>query len=84
MRTRRFLERRNAHQSGDREPVLVAAGGEKGIGVLRQNAGFRPTRGRYKIYIIDEVHMLSKEAFCGRTPAFCASAPVLISTNKTG
>jgi DNA polymerase III subunit gamma/tau len=30
---------------------------------LRQNIGFRPTRGRYKIYIIDEVHMLTKEAF---------------------
>ena len=26
---------------------------------LRQNVGFRPTRSRYKIYIIDEVHMLS-------------------------
>ncbi|HEX4610019.1 MAG TPA: DNA polymerase III subunit gamma/tau [Urbifossiella sp.] len=30
---------------------------------LRQNVGFRPTRGRYKIYIIDEVHMLSTSAF---------------------
>ncbi len=30
---------------------------------LRQNVGFRPTRGRYKIYIIDEVHMLSPGAF---------------------
>ncbi|HXD88147.1 MAG TPA: DNA polymerase III subunit gamma/tau [Urbifossiella sp.] len=30
---------------------------------LRQNVGFRPTRGRYKIYIIDEVHMLSAGAF---------------------
>jgi DNA polymerase-3 subunit gamma/tau len=30
---------------------------------LRQNAGFRPTRSRYKIYIIDEVHMLSTSAF---------------------
>lgn len=30
---------------------------------LRQNVGFRPTRGRYKIYIIDEVHMLSTAAF---------------------
>ncbi len=23
----------------------------------------RPTKGRYKVYIIDEVHMLTKEAF---------------------
>jgi DNA polymerase-3 subunit gamma/tau len=30
---------------------------------IRQNVQFRPTRGRYKIYIIDEVHMLTKEAF---------------------
>jgi DNA polymerase-3 subunit gamma/tau len=30
---------------------------------LRQNANLRPTRGRYKIYIIDEVHMLTREAF---------------------
>jgi len=30
---------------------------------LRSNVGFRPTRGRYKIYIIDEVHMLSSGAF---------------------
>jgi DNA polymerase-3 subunit gamma/tau len=30
---------------------------------LRQNVGFRPTRSRYKIYIIDEVHMLTTSAF---------------------
>jgi DNA polymerase-3 subunit gamma/tau len=30
---------------------------------LRSNVGFRPTRTRYKIYIIDEVHMLSNSAF---------------------
>ena len=30
---------------------------------LRQNAIYRPARGRYKIYIIDEVHMLTTEAF---------------------
>lgn len=30
---------------------------------LRQNIGTRPTRARYKIYIIDEVHMLSTAAF---------------------
>src|SRR5262245_6608802 len=30
---------------------------------LRQNVNLRPTRGRYKIYIIDEVHMLTREAF---------------------
>ncbi len=30
---------------------------------LRQNASIRPSRARYKIYIIDEVHMLTREAF---------------------
>ncbi len=30
---------------------------------LRQNVNVRPSRGRYKIYIIDEVHMLTREAF---------------------
>ena len=30
---------------------------------LRQNANVRPSRSRFKIYIIDEVHMLTREAF---------------------
>ncbi len=30
---------------------------------LRQNAIVRPTRARYKIYILDEAHMMSKSAF---------------------
>ena len=30
---------------------------------LRERVGFRPSEGQYKIYIIDEVHMLTKEAF---------------------
>ena len=30
---------------------------------LRDKVGFRPSEGRYKIYIIDEVHMLSTNAF---------------------
>jgi DNA polymerase-3 subunit gamma/tau len=29
----------------------------------RSNVQYRPSRARYKIYIIDEVHMLTKEAF---------------------
>jgi DNA polymerase-3 subunit gamma/tau len=32
---------------------------------LRENAAYAPSRLRYKIYIIDEVHMLSKAAFNG-------------------
>ena len=30
---------------------------------LRQNVSISPAHGKYKIYIIDEVHMLTKEAF---------------------
>jgi DNA polymerase-3 subunit gamma/tau len=30
---------------------------------LIENAQYLPTRGRYKVYLIDEVHMLSKNAF---------------------
>jgi DNA polymerase-3 subunit gamma/tau len=30
---------------------------------LRQNVAVRPSRVRFKVYIIDEVHMLTKEAF---------------------
>ncbi|MBI4372460.1 MAG: DNA polymerase III subunit gamma/tau [Candidatus Omnitrophica bacterium] len=30
---------------------------------LRENVKFKPARGRYKVYIIDEVHMLTGEAF---------------------
>ncbi|MEM7130658.1 MAG: DNA polymerase III subunit gamma/tau [Chloroflexota bacterium] len=30
---------------------------------LRDKVGFRPSEGRYKVYIIDEVHMLSTAAF---------------------
>ncbi len=30
---------------------------------LRETVKFKPTHGRYKIYIIDEVHMLTTEAF---------------------
>jgi DNA polymerase-3 subunit gamma/tau len=31
--------------------------------MIRENAIYRPARSRYKIYIIDEVHMLSNSAF---------------------
>ena len=33
------------------------------VRVLRANAHYRPARARYKIYYIDEVHMLSRSAF---------------------
>jgi DNA polymerase-3 subunit gamma/tau len=30
---------------------------------IRQNVQYRPSRSRYKIYIVDEVHMLTQQAF---------------------
>jgi DNA polymerase-3 subunit gamma/tau len=37
--------------------------GVENIRELRGNVGFRPQRARFKVYIIDEVHMLSTSAF---------------------
>ena len=33
------------------------------VRTLRESVKYAPTRGQYKIYIIDEVHMLTKESF---------------------
>jgi len=53
--------------SGDDMDVLEIDGasnnGVDEVRELRSNVQFRPSRSRYKIYIIDEVHMLSKAAF---------------------
>jgi DNA polymerase-3 subunit gamma/tau len=37
--------------------------GVENIREIIEHAKFTPTQGKYKIYIIDEVHMLSKGAF---------------------
>jgi DNA polymerase-3 subunit gamma/tau len=50
----------------DVDVVEIDAASNRGIDEmrqLRQNVAIRPARGRYKIYIIDEVHMLTREAF---------------------
>lgn len=53
--------------SGDDLDVLEIDGASnrriEEIRQLRSNVNIRPSRSRYKIYIIDEVHMLTKEAF---------------------
>ncbi|MHC4175959.1 MAG: DNA polymerase III subunit gamma/tau [Planctomycetota bacterium] len=53
--------------SGDDVDVLEIDGasnrGIDEIRQLRQNVNVRPSRSRLKIYIIDEVHMLTREAF---------------------
>lgn len=56
-----------AIDSGDDMDVIEIDGASnRGIDEIRQlrsNASIRPTRSRYKIYIIDEVHMLTTQAF---------------------
>ena len=50
----------------DVDVVEIDAASNRGIDEirqLRQNVAVRPARGRFKIYIIDEVHMLTREAF---------------------
>ena len=37
--------------------------GVDNIRQIREEVTYRPTEGRYKVYIIDEVHMLSAGAF---------------------
>jgi DNA polymerase-3 subunit gamma/tau len=53
--------------SGEDVDVLEVDGasnrGIDEIRQLRQNVNVRPSRARFKIYIIDEVHMLTREAF---------------------
>ncbi|HEY4308592.1 MAG TPA: DNA polymerase III subunit gamma/tau [Pirellulales bacterium] len=53
--------------SGDDVDVLEIDGasnrGIEEMRELRHNVGIRPSRSHFKIYIIDEVHMLTREAF---------------------
>ena len=50
--------------SGDVFEIDAASNtGVDDIRELRENVKYLPSRGRYKVYIIDEVHMLSKSAF---------------------
>ena len=46
--------------------IELDAASNRGIDVirdLRESAGYSPTAGRYKVYLIDEVHMLTDAAF---------------------
>ncbi len=50
----------------DIDVIEIDAASNTGVDNVREiieNARFRPARSRFKIYIIDEVHMLSKAAF---------------------
>ena len=57
---------RNVAIGEDVDVVEIDAASNNGVDHirdLRSNAGFRPARSRFKVYIVDEVHMLSKAAF---------------------
>ncbi len=50
----------------DIDVIEIDAASNRGIDEirkLRSNATVRPSRARFKIYVLDEVHMLSREAF---------------------
>ncbi|MHC5110090.1 MAG: DNA polymerase III subunit gamma/tau [Planctomycetota bacterium] len=56
----------NVASGDDVDVVEIDAASNTGVDNirdLRSNAAFRPVRSRYKVYIIDEVHMLSAGAF---------------------
>ena len=53
---------------GGRFPDLIEIDAATNTGIdemraLQDNAAYVPVRGRYKVFVIDEVHMLSKQAF---------------------
>ncbi len=53
-------------EGGDLDVVEIDAASNTGVDnirELRSNAAYKPARSRYKVYIIDEVHMLSAGAF---------------------
>ncbi len=54
--------------TGGRSMDVIEIDGASNRGIedirsLRETVRYAPTRGRYKVYIIDEVHMLTSEAF---------------------
>ena len=57
-----------AEIDGGRFPDLIEIDAATNTGVdemraLQDNAAYVPVRGRFKVFVIDEVHMLSKQAF---------------------
>ncbi len=57
---------RSIHAGEDVDVLEIDGASNTGVDDVRQlrdNAHYRPARARYKIYYIDEVHMLSRNAF---------------------
>jgi DNA polymerase III subunit gamma/tau len=56
----------DADRGADADVIEIDAASNNGVDevrALREQAAYSPMRGRYKVYLIDEVHMLSKAAF---------------------
>ena len=56
----------DADRGADADVIEIDAASNNGVDevrALREQAAYNPMRGRYKVYLIDEVHMLSKAAF---------------------
>jgi len=51
----------DVHRDGTRLPIPAF----DDVREIIENARYRPVSARTKVYIIDEVHMLSKQAFNG-------------------
>lgn len=57
---------REINESRSMDVIEIDGASNRGIDeirTLRENVKFSPSQGRFKIYIIDEVHMLTPEAF---------------------
>ncbi|MBI2898870.1 MAG: DNA polymerase III subunit gamma/tau [Planctomycetes bacterium] len=57
---------RSVHDGTDADVVEMDAASNRGVDdarALREGVRYAPLRARFKIYIIDEAHMLTKEAF---------------------
>ena len=55
-----------ADRGSDADVIEIDAASNNGVDevrALREQAAYNPMRGRYKVYLVDEVHMLSKAAF---------------------
>jgi len=57
---------KNIEKSGIMDIIEIDAASNRGVDEIREireKVKYPPTLGKYKVYIIDEVHMLTKEAF---------------------
>jgi DNA polymerase-3 subunit gamma/tau len=57
---------RLAHEGADQDVIEIDAASNRGVDdarALRDSARYAPLRGRFKIYILDEAHMLTPESF---------------------